>query len=72
MRRTTDGLPLRPGFAAFVLCSLSRFPGGISMRIEMFRRLIRKVIRGTFAAYRSGQSLSGWWSARRRLQRLAK
>ena len=42
------------------------------MPVKMFRRLIRKVIRGTFAAYRSGQSLSGWWAARRRLQRLAK
>ena len=39
------------------------------MSITMYRRLIRKVIAQTYAAYRQGQPLDGWWAARRRLER---
>lgn len=42
------------------------------MPITMFRRLIRKVIAQTYAAYRQGQPLEGWWAARRRPDRLCK
>ena len=42
------------------------------MSITMYRRLIRKVIAQTYAAYRQGQPLDGWWAARRRLERLCK
>jgi len=40
------------------------------MPIAMFRRLIRKVIAQTYAAYCQGQPLKGWWMARKRLDRL--
>ncbi len=39
------------------------------MPIKTFRRLIRKVIAQTYAAYCQGQPLAGWWAARRRLER---
>ena len=42
------------------------------MPIAMYRRLIRKVIAQTYAAYRKGQPLAGWWAARRRLERACK
>ena len=42
------------------------------MPISMYRRLIRKVIAQTYAAYCQGQPLAGWWAARRRLDRLCK
>ena len=42
------------------------------MPIAMFRRLIRKVIAQTYAAYRQGLPLEGWWAARRWLDRACK
>ena len=42
------------------------------MPIKMFRRLIRKVIAQTYAAYCQGQPLNGWWAVRKRLDRLCK
>jgi hypothetical protein len=42
------------------------------MPIAMYRCLIRKVIAQTYAANCQGQSLGGWWAARRRLDRLYK
>ena len=39
------------------------------MPVKMFRRLIRKVITQTYAAYCRGQPLEGWWAARKRLER---
>jgi len=38
----------------------------------MYRRLIRKVVAQTYAAYRQGQPLDGWWAARKRLERACK
>ncbi len=40
------------------------------MPISMYRRLIRKVIAQTYAAYCQGKPLNGWWAARKRLDRL--
>ena len=44
------------------------------MPIAMYRRLIRKLIAQTYAAYcqarGQGQPLKGWWKARKRLDRL--
>ena len=40
------------------------------MPIKMYRRLIRKLIAQTYAAYCQGQPLKGWWKARKRLDRL--
>ncbi len=42
------------------------------MPIAIYRRLIRKIISHTYAAYRRGQPLNGWWAARKRLDRLCK
>jgi hypothetical protein len=42
------------------------------MPIFMYRRLIRKVIAQTHAAYHRGLALAGWWAARKRLDRLCK
>jgi len=39
------------------------------MPIAMYRRLIRKVIAQTYAAYCQGQPLDRWWAARQRLER---
>jgi len=39
------------------------------MPIAMYRRLIRKVITQTYAAYHRGQPLDRWWVARQRLER---
>jgi hypothetical protein len=38
----------------------------------MYRRLIRRVIARTYAAYRRGQPLAGLWAARWRLERACK
>ena len=40
------------------------------MPIKMYRRLIRKLIAQTSAAYCQGQPLKSWWKARKRLDRL--
>jgi hypothetical protein len=42
------------------------------MPIAMYRRLIRRLIIRTYAAYRKGQPLAGLWAARKRLERACK
>ena len=42
------------------------------MPIATYRRLIRRVIARTYAAYCHGQPLVGWWAARKRLERACK
>lgn len=42
------------------------------MPIAMYRRLIRRIVAQTYAAYCKGLPLKGWWAARRRLERSCK
>ena len=69
-----DGLAYADWSCAFALPVPSGFDpsfpfGGSLMPIAMYRRLIRKVIAQTYAAYCQGQPLDRWWAARQRLER---